>query len=242
MGDDFDRSWVTVGPRLLAVVTMAQLGAARDGAAFVPAALAQQRQKAPADARVVPAAFAGVASDGRPLLSLLYGAVAQSRGAEAGSLVERLSVGRSWLDMTVQTAVADAGRDASMAAMVARPRVQWVRIVTPPCCQRCAVLAGRVYRHSEGFKRHPGCNCSMLPQTVANPDATGITIGPEDVRDLTAKQRQAIADGADFNKVVNDYQRKRGDFLPPTRVDQLSARRSRSGAVEALTQAGYLAA
>jgi IS5 family transposase len=60
---------------------------------------------------------------------------------------------------------------------------------------------------------------------------------------LTRKQRQSIADGADFNKTINDYQRKRGDYLPPTRVDSITARaKSRADAVEQLTQAGYLAA
>lgn len=242
IGEDFDAGWARIGPRLTVLVTAAQLGAARAGAAYVPAALEAQGQSVTADAEVRPAGFAGIASDGRPLASLLYGAVTHARTVSAESLLERLAAGRRWLDMAVQTQVADAARDASMAAVTARPRVKWVRIVNPPCCQRCAVLAGHVYAHSTGFKRHPRCDCSMLPQTVANPDAVGMRIGPEDVKDLTRLQRRAIADGADFNKVINDYSRKGAWHLPPTRVDQLTAVRDRQAAVRRLQQAGYLAA
>lgn len=242
IGSDFEAGWARVGPRLTLLVTAAQLGAARDGAAYVPAALAEVGQSVPADAAVRAEAFAGVASDGRPLASLLYGAVVHARTAPVDSLGARLDAGRKFLTAVVQTQVADAGRDASMAATVARPLVKWVRVVNPPCCQRCAVLAGHVYAHSQGFQRHPRCDCFHLVQTVANPDAAGIRIGPEDVKDLTRLQRQAIADGADFNKVINDYNRGKAWHLPPTRVDQLTAVRDRHAAVTRLQQAGYLAA
>ena len=81
----------------------------------------------------------------------------------------------------------------------------------------------------------------MVPQTVANPDA--FQIGPGDVKDLTGLQRKAIDDGADLNKVINDYNRNGAYHLPPTRVDAITSRAaSREAAVEALTRAGYLAA
>jgi hypothetical protein len=31
------------------------------------------------------------------------------------------------------------------------------------------VLAGRVYRYSSGFLRHPNCDCTMIPTSLANP-------------------------------------------------------------------------
>ena len=243
MGEDLDLSWSRISARVTLLTASAQLGAARDGLAYVPAALAQQRQSVAAEAQVNPRALAGIASDGRSLDQLLYSAVIHARSAKASSLPERLKVGRGWLDMLVQTQVADAARDAAMIAMAVRPGVQWVRIVNPPCCQRCAVLSGRVYRFSQGFDRHPGCNCSMLPQTVANPDATGLTLGPDDVKDLTAKQRTAIAGGADFNKTINDYQRRdRGGYLPPTRIDRVIDRAGqREKALAALARLGIVA-
>lgn len=242
MPDDFDRGWATVGPRLAAIVALAQLGAATDGSRYIANALRDQGNSVTPDALVVPSAFAGRTSSGGLLDALLYGAVIHARAARVETLAERLLAGATWLGPVVQTAVADAGRDATMAATTARAGVQWVRVVDVPCCQRCAVLAGRVYRYSHGFDRHPGDQCTMLPTTVANPRAAGIVIGPDDVHDLTAKQRQMIADGDDFNKVINDYQRKRGDFLPPTRIDKLTAKRSRRSAVDSLISAGFLAA
>lgn len=240
MGPDFDSSWSRLAPRIAILTTAAQLGAARDGAAYV-----SEMVDVAAEGEVVASALAGIASDGRPLASLLETSVVTAkRGiAEGMSPQDALARGGRWLDMTVHTQVADAARDATSLGITSRPRVVWVRMVNPPCCQRCAVLAGQVYRYSTAFKRHPRCDCQMLPQTVANPDATGIHIGPEDVKDLTALQRKAIAGGADFSKVINDYNREGAYHLPPTRVDELTARaRSRDAAVEQLTQAGYLAA
>lgn len=237
MADDFDASWATIGPRLTLLTASAQLGAARGSVAYVDRAL--EGQNATAEAQLNPRALAGVASDGRSLEQLLYGAVVHARTVKADSLAERLQLSGLWLDRLVQTQVADASRDAISASVTARPRVKWVRIVNPPCCQRCAVLSGRVYVYSQGFNRHPGCDCSMLPQTVANPDAVGITIGPDDVKDLTRAQRRMIADGADFNKTINDYNRKRGAFTPPTRVDTITAKAgSREKAMAALAELG----
>lgn len=205
IGEDFDSGWSRVGPRLTLLTTAAQVGAARAGANYISTALDEVGQSVEPLGAVNPQAFAGIASDGRPLASLLYGAVVTARQVDATSLADRVAAGRSWLDMAVHTQVADAARGGSSVAIAARPRVSWVRIVSPPCCQRCAALAGRVYRYSEGFKRHPRCDCLMLPQTITNPDAAGIVIGPEDVKDLTAAQRKAIGDGADMNQVINAH-------------------------------------
>lgn len=240
MGADFDASWAQLAPRIAILTTAAQLGAARDGAAYVSGMV-----DVVADADVVAASLAGVASDGRPLASLLETSVVTAKHgiAQGMSQGDALARGGRWLDMTVHTQVADAARDATSLGITSRPRVSWVRMVNPPCCQRCAVLAGKVFGFNQGFKRHPRCDCIHLPQTVANPRATGIHVGPEDVKDLTASQRKAIADGADFNEVINDYQRKGAYHLPPTRVDSITQRAaSRDNAVDELQRAGYLAA
>lgn len=105
-----------------------------------------------------------------------------------------------------ESLVQDAGRAAESVAIAARPRVQHVRHLTLPSCSRCAVLAGRVYRYSEGFKRHPGCDCVMIPVTVAGPDLTydiGELVRTGQVAGLSKADRRAIRDGADFNQVVN---------------------------------------
>ena len=43
IGSDFDGGWLRVGPRIVALMTAAQIGAARDGSAYVGQALAEQR-------------------------------------------------------------------------------------------------------------------------------------------------------------------------------------------------------
>ena len=43
IGPDFDAGWRRVGPRIVTLMTAAQIGAARDGAAYVGQALTEQR-------------------------------------------------------------------------------------------------------------------------------------------------------------------------------------------------------
>lgn len=109
-------------------------------------------------------------------------------------------------DRLVESLVQDAGRAAESVAIAARPDVRWVRHLTLPSCSRCAVLAGRVYHYSEGFERHPGCDCVMIPTTVAAPDLTydldGLVKSGQ-VTGLSKADRRALRDGADFGQVVN---------------------------------------
>jgi hypothetical protein len=158
---DFDRSWSRIAPSLEALTSGAQVAAATAGVAYVPEVLAETGQPDRPQARIRPQAFAGVASDGRSLAGLLAGSVvtakrAVTRGLDGG---DALAAGQRWLEGALQTAVTDAARDATAASIVARPDVGWVRMVNPPCCSRCAVLAGRVYKWNDGFQRHPRCDC-----------------------------------------------------------------------------------
>jgi hypothetical protein len=245
MGEDLDTSWARIAARLALVTASAQVGAATNGAAYVADALEAQGVSVTAEAEVRPRGLAGVASDGRPLESLLYSAVITVRTAKADALPERLRVGGLWLDRIVQTQVADAARDGAKVAMTARPGVRWVRVVNPPCCQRCAVLTGDARTYSHEFRRHPGCDCTMLPTTVARPHLAGQKLGAGDVTDLTLQQRAALDDGANLHSTINDYQRKRGAFsgyLPPTRIDRVIARAGqREKAMEALRTIGAVA-
>lgn len=185
--------------RLVAVVTAAQVAAATDAAHSVPDMLAEQGVTADPVARVEPLALAGVASDGRPLESLLH--LATSAGAPTGAL-----------DRVVTTQVADAGRAGSAISIASRPRVTgYVRMLVPPSCSRCAILAGKWFAYNEGFQRHPRCDCRHIP---AAEDAAGsLTTDPLDYfRSLSASEQeriftnsgaQAIRLGADPGQVVN---------------------------------------
>ena len=213
MGDDFDRSWGTVGPQAVLLTTAAQFRAAREAVAYVPAVLAETGQPDDPEGETTVRAIVGTASDGRPLPSLLYGAVTTAKAAVANndpdSALER---GGRWLDMAVQTQIADAARNAISVAITARPTITgYVRMLNPPSCSRCAILAGKWFRWNTGFARHPRCDCRHIPSSESLAD--GLTTDPRRYFDsLTETQQnriftsggaQAIRDGADIGQVVN---------------------------------------
>lgn len=107
----------------------------------------------------------------------------------------------------VESLTQDAGRAAESVEIASRPRVGHVRHLNLPSCSRCVVLAGRVYRYSTGFLRHPGCDCVMIPTTLANDE---LTYDPVElartgqVRGLSKADLRAVTrDGADLAKIVN---------------------------------------
>lgn len=110
------------------------------------------------------------------------------------------------LDRLVMSLIADAARGAESVSITTRPRVGYVRYLSPPSCSRCAILAGRFYRWSSGFQRHPGCDCTHLPTTdprsefIQDPQALvdkGLVTG------LSKADRKALGDGADLSQLVN---------------------------------------
>lgn len=225
MGSEFDRSWLALAPGLLTVTAATQLAAARAATEYVPAVLEEQDVPVAPLVRVRPEAFAGRASDGRSLAGLLRGAVVQTKRATQPSTYEdddgnsyrvpgldggdALAQGQRWLESALRTVVTDAARDAIQAEVVARPTVQYVRVINPPCCSRCAVLAGRIYNWNASFDRHVNCDCSALPTTLGNADKYLLN-SPEQlaragqITDLTKGQRQRLDDGADLVKVLNE--------------------------------------
>jgi hypothetical protein len=141
----------------------------------------------------------GIPGDGATLVPAAFTIV-----PSAPSVLDDVDPGPQF-DRIVATLISDAGRSAMGTFTATRDRqVGSIRQLTPPSCSRCAVLAGRWYRWSEGFQRHPRCDCVMIPGTR---DAA--TYDPYEayqrgeVTDLTAAQRKAIDAGADINQVVN---------------------------------------
>lgn len=207
-------------PRLVAVVTMFRMAAARDAAGAVPVMLAEQGLDDTVVGLVVPSAIVATASDGRPIASLL-------------DLTRSQQVSDYQFDRIVATQVQDAARQAASVATTAAPAAAgYVRMLNPPSCSRCAVLAGRKYRWNAGFLRHPGCDCRHIP--AGEDTADDLTTDPESYfnslptaaqlkeqyPNLTVAQRRkeglysrediftvngarAIEDGADVSKVVN---------------------------------------
>lgn len=158
------------------------------------------------------------------------------------------------LAQLVQTFVADAGRTARMVDSATRPAVTaHVRVVNPPACARCAILAGRVYRYSEGFQRHPRCDCTMVPTTEAIGPA--LTTDPKalfesgGIHGMSAADAEAVRMGADLGQVVN-VQRKAAGLTEGSSVMYragrltpngcLSLASDREDALRLLTRYGYI--
>ncbi len=204
MGAEFDASWAKVGPRITLLTASAQLGAAKNGAAYVPKVLAELGQSVDPMGEVDPRGFAGIASDGRPLGSLLYGGVTTAKTASLTMAPpDALAAGGRWLDMAIHTAVADAARSAASVAITASPGIGYVRMVNPPSCGRCSVLAGKFFKWNTGFARHPRCDCQNVPSGETG--AAGLTTDPplDQITGLTKGDRKALDEGADLGQVVN---------------------------------------
>ncbi|MFD6517311.1 hypothetical protein [Rhodococcus sp. NPDC060176] len=155
----------------------------------------------------------GVASDGRALESLMYGAVVTAKGqvAQGASTAQAWASGLSALLVRLQVQVADASRAATSLHIASRRRVGYVRMLNPPSCPRCTVLAGKFYKYNVGFLRHPGCDCRHIPSTenrsgdlTTDPNEYFESLSVEQQnRQFTVAGAQAIRDGADISQVVN---------------------------------------
>lgn len=211
---DLDGSFASVvGPELLILLASAQQAAAALAEPYVDRVLAEQNFGDDGRvARLVPGSLVGVASDGRPLPSLLRSPLTNTKMLIAQGNPDPIVATVSRVERIVATQVQDAARAAESVVIASRTKVGgYVRQLTPPSCSRCAILAGRWYRYNTGFQRHPHCDCVHIP---AAEDAAGdLVTNPRDYFDsLTPAQQdaiftksgaQAIRDGADIGQVVN---------------------------------------
>ncbi|MCI0386659.1 hypothetical protein [Streptomyces sp. CNQ085] len=207
--EDLEESWLAQLAQVVALVAAGQLAAARQAGPY----LARLLPGEPAEGEVNAEELAGVAGDGRDLSGLLAYPVyvALNRIRRGFSVAWSIASGAAFLELLTRTLVADAGRAADLVGMIARPAVtSYMRVVQVGACARCIVLAGREYGISDGFLRHPRCQCTMEPITRTH---TPTPVMPEDVyAQMTEAQRRhafgpdavkAIADGADIAQVVN---------------------------------------
>lgn len=238
----FTASWVRdqVGDQIFLSVARAQQLAAMASDVYTDLILAQYDADFPAaEGAIVPNSLAGVASDGRPLDSLLLQPLIQANVAAAGgaTLTDAMAAGAAVLTRIVGTQVQDAGRAATSLGIAARPTVGWVRLVEPGACSRCVILAGRFYRWSSGFDRHPLCKCRNIPAREdtddLRPDNDPLThfnslSETEQNRQFTVAGARAIRDGADIQRVVNARRGAMG-LSAPGRLTTTEATTYRSG-------------
>lgn len=177
--------------------------------------------------------FLGAMGDGRPVETLLEHTVikagqsfnqayARAGGAMTAQIPgvfdrekaanDALEEAEKFLDLIMHEVVAETARAAESAAMVQREWVEgFVRMLNPPSCSRCVVLAGQFYLWNEGFDRHPGCDCLHIPWSEkhdddprVNPELYFESLSAEDQdRIFTKAGARAVRDGADLNQVVN---------------------------------------
>lgn len=207
--DDLSGSWERqIGP-LLTAVTALQRQAAEGAQDYHLRAIEAQGGEVDFDGAINPAAFAGVAADGRPLDSLLYQPVIRAKELVAGgaSVPTALRQAGQRFGIFAGQQVRDAGRVADGLATYANPHASgWYRMLQTPSCARCAILAGKFFRKNQGFSRHPRCDCVHVP--AADSDDSLLldprkAIEAGQVTGLSQAETRAIADGADPAQVVN---------------------------------------
>lgn len=113
------------------------------------------------------------------------------------------------VERTIAGQVQDAARTATQTELLTHGRTRYMRVLSLPSCDRCVILAGRIYRWSEGFQRHPLCDCTMVPVDEAR-GIEALRIDPvEAIRSgkvhgiSEADTRAILDDGADVSRVIN---------------------------------------
>ena len=261
MGTDFDTSWRTIRPEMLAFVQTGRMAAAVSAASYTPQVLAETGQSLESVGQIIPSAFVAYAPDGRAMDSLLDTAVIRSKMAVAGgaTATEALSTGGKWLTGTLLTVMSDTSRSVVSADIIQRPKVGgYVRMLNTPSCSRCVILAGKWFRWNEGFKRHERCDCVHIPasENVAGDMRTdpyeyfnSLSIKDQE-RVFGKRESQAIREfGADIYRVMNVKLRGLGTakgnlkFGTPTKRtvdDILSKTSTREIAIQNLQYHGYI--
>lgn len=238
---DIGRSWIASLPAVLTILEPAQLLAASAADAYLDDLADAYDTDGRRTGRLRPASLAGVASDGRDLATLMYQPAITSLQAiqQGASVPQAMASGRLQLDMISRTQVADAGRAADAAALVARAEMAgYVRVLSPPSCSRCVILAGRFYGWNAGFNRHPRCDCVHVasPNRRTGDDLTTKPRGyfdslseAEQDRAFTKAGAEAIRLGADPAQVVNARRGAAGLTPAGARITAEEARLLRGG-------------
>ena len=232
------QSWRRVSPNAIDV-TFAQVlpalerdlqdlrwAAAYEGSAYGAFALAEQGHYRVPDAftdidgLIVATPNNGVVAD-----ELAVAPIRAKQAIARSGVAEGMTAGRNALAGIMTTMIADTGRQAGGVDIAARTGVGYVRMLNPPSCGRCSVLAGRFYRWNQGFQRHPNCDCVHVPtgvKSLAGARQEGLIDDPyEYFEGLSEKDRikyfgkyesRAIEDGADLFQVVNSRRGRRGMY------------------------------
>lgn len=201
---DLEGSWRRIGPRISALVTSAQVGAAYDGAHGVHLMLRDARTPVRPHGVILPEAWGGWTNLGMPLDSLLRVSIEKVGASDAATFDAAKSEGLDFLKRVAREQVGAASRGAEQVAVASRPGLGYTRMVNPPCCADCAILAGKFFRWNTGFQRHPGCDCYHVPIAGGEvPEGYVDDIELDQITDLSDAERRALDEGADIYQVIN---------------------------------------
>lgn len=240
-----------------------QLGRAAAIHAAIPytsEVLAETRQSGIPTGALVPAVFLEVAPNGFLVQDTLdrMPVVAKQAVTAGATALEARSQAAAWLSGVTLTMLADTRRDVFHTDLVQRPQLTgYVRMLNPPSCDRCVILAGKRFLWNEGFQRHPNCDCIHIPASeqvagdlTTDPYAYFNTLDTAGQNKLFGKHgAQAIRDGADIYRVGNTRtrglgtaagNRRYGTPFRRTVEDIYTHDRDRKFVVENLRYHGYI--
>lgn len=218
LGDNFDTGWLRVRGRVVDTLQLGRAAAVHAASQYTSSVLAETGQVGVPAGAIVPAVFLESAPSGAGVAESLDALPVKAKQAVArgATAAEARTVAASWLSGVALTMLADTRRDVYQADMISRPQVTgYVRMLNPPSCSRCAILAGKRFAWNQGFQRHPRCDCQHIP--ASEQVAGDLTTDPyEYFKSLSEKDQdrlfgkwnaQGIRDGADIFQVVNTSQR-----------------------------------
>ena len=263
MGEDFDQSWLRVGPSILQTVELGRAAAVTRSLGYASAVLEETNQDAPAAGELNPNRFLESAPNGQPMVDVLAGSVVQAKVAVQSGAPAQEALGQAerWLTGVTLTALADTGRAVVGADIAQRPTLTgYVRMLNAPSCSRCIILAGKFFKWNEGFQRHPRCDCKHIPAQNADwAKAEGFISDPYEAFNSLTKSEQervfgriesrAIRDGADIYRIENTKLRGLGTakgrekYGTPTRLtidDIYRTAGNRKNAIAAMEREGYI--
>ena len=260
LSPDFTADWISIKPQTLALIQDGRAAAAATATGYVEQTLRETNQEAPAVGIVSTPAFLRTAPDGRSMDTLLDEPIIWAKThIKDGMTVEgALAQAGNTLVAATLTLLADTRRGIYHADIIQRPRVSgYVRMLNPPSCDRCVVLAGKWFRWNQGFLRHPRCDCQHIPATeqiagdlTTDPYAyfQSLTKGQQD-RTFGRIEARAIRDGGDIFRVINTRSRGLGTakgamrYGTPSRMtvdDIYRIAGTRTNAIRLLEREGYI--
>lgn len=168
-----------------------------------------------ADAKIASETFVDQTDGGGSWLrNLVYAPSSAYQNALSAGAGANLATARArYVAVAVTTAgMRDMNRSAVAVGMFTRRSAKsYVRALRGVSCARCAVLAGRHYRRS-AFKRHPQCDCYMIPSAedapgdwTTDPMAYFRRLGPAGQDAVFGGAAAAIRAGANIYQSVNAY-------------------------------------